>query len=299
MRSAQAEIRGLSASMLAGRAAGAIRSSLAATALAMRLSRSTGHGSWQSQISWRRLTNCAARVSSAGARRSAVMQTCCSNYATALAKGLLNPHPQQPQPPPGCPSTCEGRALSTAAQRREAERPQCCRSLRPILLAPNLAMSHLASRLPLLYERGVPVALAPTRGQRDRTAQRKRTHGKRRDTEQPAPWIQAYEFAHIPARRIHRIPARFHVAGPNRSASPEFTELSKPTNKQPAWEAGCISAETGISRGIAITRFLQNRRFCKSDSCDGRTRADFRPIRAVALQPERREPSCYSTIYRP
>jgi hypothetical protein len=39
--------------------------------------------------------------------------------------------------------------------------------------------------------------------------------------------------------------------------------------------------------------------FARVFSCDGRTRADFRPIRAVVSQPERRERPCYSTIYRP
>jgi len=35
---------------------------------------------------------------------------------------------------------------------------------------------------------------------------------------------QGPEITHIPARLILRIPARFHVAGPNRSAPPDFTE---------------------------------------------------------------------------
>lgn len=42
------------------------------------------------------------------------------------------------------------------------------------------------------------------------------------------------KYLKIPARLISGIPAIFYVAGPNLPAPPLFTELSKPTNKQPA-----------------------------------------------------------------
>jgi hypothetical protein len=55
------------------------------------------------------------------------MQTCCANYATALTKSLAK-------------AAATAAAAPGCAQRREAERRQCCRSVQPSLLLRNLIL---------------------------------------------------------------------------------------------------------------------------------------------------------------
>jgi hypothetical protein len=170
------------------------------------------------------------------------------------------PQPNEPLPP----------VARSAETLRSAT---CWRNLRPIR-AHTLAIFHLTARL--------------------------REHGERRENEQRArpayKGMKSLVFQHIPARLIPGIPARFVVAGPNRSASPAYgvIEAQKHTTRL---DGGLHIGRSRNFSWSAITRIPQNRRFCKSISCDGRTRADFRPIRAVAPQPERRESPCYSPIF--
>jgi hypothetical protein len=119
------------------------------------------------------------------------------------------------------------------------------------------------------------------------------------------------EYAYLPCRYASETPHKFRLDGSPESRhaftlrgriSPRHHHLRSyrsPKINNPPGRRAEYRPKPGISRGSQSREFPEIAARSIAIFATGRTRADFRPIRAVASQPERRESPCYSPIFRP